>query len=116
MYREPSSALPSVRVPQMVEDVLRCKWTLSILQLVRSGICRPGAIERTLPGLTTKVMNERLRKLVAFGILARETFPEIPPRVEYHLTDFGRKFIQVLDDIEKLSQLAPSAMLDDARR
>ncbi|MBX7220621.1 MAG: helix-turn-helix transcriptional regulator [Blastocatellia bacterium] len=93
----------------MVEDILGCKWSLTVLHLVRQGICRPGAMERKVPGLTTKVLNERLRKLTAFEILQREAFPEIPPRVEYRLTEFGQKFIQVLDSIELLEQEIRSA-------
>lgn len=86
----------------MVEDVLGCKWTFTVLQLVRQGVNRPGAMERSVDGLTTKVLNERLRKLVRFGILRRVAYPEIPPRVEYKLTSFGEKFIGVLRAIEEL--------------
>lgn len=86
----------------MVEDVLGCKWTLTVLRLVVRGVNRPGAMERSVDGLTTKVLNERLRKLVRFGILRRVAYPEIPPRVEYKLTPFGEKFIGVLRAIEQL--------------
>ena len=51
----------SVQVSRMVEDVIGCKWSMAVLGLVRNGIYRPGAMERELPGLTTKVLNERLR-------------------------------------------------------
>jgi DNA-binding HxlR family transcriptional regulator len=47
-------------------------------------------------------MNERLRKLVRFGILRRISYPEVPPRVEYQFTDFGKKFLALLDQIEQL--------------
>ena len=86
----------------MVEDVVGCKWTLTILQLIRQGTCRPGVLERSIEGLTTKVLNERLRKLVDYGILERRAYPEIPPRVEYELTPFGQKFASILDAIEEL--------------
>lgn len=86
----------------MVEDILGCKWSLSVLDLVRRGITRPGAMERAVPGLTAKVLNERLRKLVRYGILEKHGFPEIPPRVEYHLTDFGQRFIGLLAMIDAL--------------
>jgi len=86
----------------MVEDVVGCKWSLAVLGLVRNGVCRPGAIERAVPGLTTKVLNERLRKLVQFGILAREVYPETPPRVEYKVTPFGARFMKILDMVEQL--------------
>ena len=56
--------------------------------------------ERT--GLSTKVMNERLVKLARFGILQRQVFAEVPPRVEYRFTDFGQQFLTVLRAIDQL--------------
>lgn len=98
--------LPPLPSPagRMMEEVLGCKWTLSILQAVRVGICRPGALERSIAGLSKKVLNERLRKLVRFGILCRQVYPEVPPRVEYRLTPFGRKFVRVLDAVARLDR------------
>ncbi len=89
-------------VSRMIEDVVGCKWSMAVLGAVRRGVRRPGAIERELPGLTAKVLNERLRKLVRFGILARTAFPEVPPRVEYHLTPFGGRFARLLDLVDEL--------------
>ena len=89
-------------ISRMVEDVVGCKWTLTIMQLIRHGTCRPGVLERSVEGLTTKVLNERLRKLVDYGILERRAYAEIPPRVEYELTPFGQKFASILDRIEEL--------------
>lgn len=88
----------------MVENIIRCKWSLSVLSLIQQGVNRPGAMEKSVEGLTTKVLNERLRKLMRFGILEKTIFPEVPPRVEYHLTDFGRKFIGILDAIDSLER------------
>lgn len=88
----------------MVENVIKCKWSLTVFRLVREGTNRPGAMERAVPGLTTKVLNERLRKFVRFGVFTRTEFPEIPPRVEYHLTPFGEKFGGVLDAVDSLQR------------
>lgn len=88
----------------MVEDVLGCKWSLTVLDLVRQGICRPGAMERSVAGLTTKVLNERLKKLVGYEILQRDAYPEIPPRVEYKLTLFGARFVSILEAIQELDR------------
>lgn len=88
----------------MVENIIRCKWSLSVIALVRSGVNRPGAMERSIPGLTAKVLNERLRKLTRFGILSKTIYPETPPRVEYEFTHFGRKFIGLLDAIDTLEK------------
>lgn len=84
----------------MVEDVVGCKWSLSVLACVRSGITRPGEMERAIAGIRTKVLNERLRKLVNFGVLTKHSYPEVPPHVEYRMTDFGDRFAQILDLID----------------
>ncbi|MBX3288708.1 MAG: helix-turn-helix transcriptional regulator [Acidobacteria bacterium] len=90
------------QVKRMVENIIRCKWSLSVLDMVKRGVNRPGAMERNVEGLTTKVLNERLRKLVRFGILQKTVYPETPPRVEYEFTDFGLKFIGLLEAIDAL--------------
>mgnify|MGYP001795510801 FL=1 len=88
----------------MAQDILGCKWSLTVLQLIRQGICRPGLMERSVDGLTTKVLNERLRKLTRYNILQRYAYPEVPPRVEYQLTSFGQKFVYILDKFAELDQ------------
>jgi len=89
-------------VARMVEDVVGCKWSLAVLGMVKRGVRRPGAMEQAIPGLSKKVLNERLRKLVRFGVLARRAYPEVPPRVEYRLTPFGEKFAGLMDGVERL--------------
>ena len=86
----------------MVEDIVGCKWSLVVLGHVRAGTRRPGAIERATPGLTAKVLNERLSKMVRYRILERESYPEVPPRVEYRLSAFGERFVQILDQVDAL--------------
>lgn len=86
----------------MVEDIVGCKWSLIVLDLVRRGVRRPGAMEHAIDGLTAKVLNERLRKLQRYEILSKRSYPEVPPRVEYSLTPFGRKFSVILDQIARL--------------
>ncbi|MBI4747544.1 MAG: helix-turn-helix transcriptional regulator [Acidobacteria bacterium] len=93
---------PPLSVSRMVEDIIGCKWSLTVLNLIRQGVHRPGAMRRGVEGLTTKVLNERLRKLTRFGIVERRVFPEVPPHVEYTLTTFGHKFSEVLESIERL--------------
>ena len=61
-------------------------------------------LEACVDGLTTKVLNDCLRKNLDFGIINRVAYPEIPPRVEYEITAFGRKFIRILDQIESLQR------------
>lgn len=100
--RKKFSATPDVA--GMVEDIVGCKWSLAVLGQIRRGVVRPGAMEHALPGLSTKVLNERLRKLVRYGIVARHAYPEVPPRVEYRLTPFGEKFAKLIDGVEQLQR------------
>jgi DNA-binding HxlR family transcriptional regulator len=89
-------------VGSMVESIIGCKWSLSVLRLIRNGINRPGEMQRQVDGLTTKVLNERLTKLYKFGIINKDVFPETPPRVEYYFTDFGNRFLEIIDVVEKV--------------
>lgn len=89
-------------VHAMVESIVGCKWSLTVISLIRQGINRPGAMQREVEGLTTKVLNERLVKLTRFGILHKQIYPESPPRVEYQFTEFGQHFLQIIDSIEKV--------------
>lgn len=93
---------PALSAAAMVESIVGCKWSLEVLARIRDGIHRPGELERSCSGISTKVLNERLRKLVRFGILERESFGEIPPRVEYRFTPFGERFLGVLDAVDAL--------------
>lgn len=86
----------------MVEAIYGCKWSLTVYQLLANGINRPGAMVRSVEGLSTKVLNSCLRRNVDFGIIERIAYPEIPPRVEYVVTPFGEKFVRILDELEKL--------------
>ena len=81
-----------------------CKWSLGVIQVVRANVARPGAMQRELGGISTKVLNERLTKMVRYGILSKEIFPEIPPHVEYRLTSFGEQFSKILDQINALQE------------
>ncbi len=91
-------------VAGMVESVIGCKWSLGVLTAIRQGIVRPGTITRTMDGISTKVLNERLKKLTTFGILKRLNFAELPPRVEYHFTDFGERFLSIIDETVKVQR------------
>ncbi|NOH17952.1 HxlR family transcriptional regulator [Vibrio crassostreae] len=86
----------------MVETIYGCKWSLTVYQLLANGINRPGEMVRSVEGLSTKVLNECLKRNVEFGILDKQMFNELPPRVEYQVTPFGEKFLLILDQLENL--------------
>lgn len=85
-------------------DILRCKWTLAVLDALAAGVSRPGQLVRAIPGLTPKVLYERVHKLERYGLVIRHAYPEIPPRVEYELTERGRRLIALLRYMREFAQ------------
>ncbi|MCG3200994.1 MAG: putative HTH-type transcriptional regulator YtcD [Gammaproteobacteria bacterium] len=92
-----------------LEDVVGCKWSVSVLQAVAEGVSRPGALERHIRGISTKVLSERLRKLTNYGLLSRHVYAEVPPRTEYLLTQNGRKLVSIIDQLKLLDDEMRSA-------
>lgn len=89
---------------RQLEEVIGCKWSVSVLMAVGEGVSRPGALERHIEGISTKVLSERLRKLTDYGLLNKTSYPEVPPRTEYKLTDAGGKVIGIIAEIRELDQ------------
>lgn len=105
-----------------LEDVVGCKWSVSVLCAVSDGISRPGALERHIQGISTKVLSERLRKLTIYGLLAKHVYAEVPPRTEYSLTQNGQKLVgiigqlKLLDDEIKIAEQGAPADAKNRRR
>lgn len=95
---------PQVSAYAKLEDVIGCKWSVSVLQAVAQGISRPGALQRHVHGISTKVLSERLRKLALYGLLLKHVYAELPPRTEYSLTESGQKLVAIIDQIRQLDE------------
>jgi len=89
---------------QCLEQVIGCKWSVSVLIAVGEGIDRPGALERNIAGISTKVLSERLRKLTAYGLLDKQKFNESPPRTVYALSSKGAHLLQIIRQIHQLDE------------
>jgi DNA-binding HxlR family transcriptional regulator len=89
---------------QRLEDVVGCKWSVAVLESIRAGVCRPGALEKHIDGISAKVLAERLRKLSKYGLVEREVFPEVPPRTEYSLTKAGGRLVDIISKIHALDE------------
>jgi DNA-binding HxlR family transcriptional regulator len=75
------------------------KWTILILRDLAEHSCRFCELERSLTGISPRTLSLRLRALEEEGVVTRETFAEVPPRVEYALTDKGRALIPLIEDM-----------------
>ncbi|WP_030347914.1 winged helix-turn-helix transcriptional regulator [Streptomyces sp. NRRL S-1022] len=81
-------------------DIIDGKWKVSILWVLgECGTCRFGELRRRLPGVTEKVLAAQLRELEADGVVHREEYDEVPPRVEYTLTQSGRQLNEALEPL-----------------
>jgi len=87
---------------RQLEEVVGCKWSVSVLKAVADDVTRPGKLERHIDGISKKVLSERLRKLTDYGLLKKHAFAEVPPRTEYSLTENGRKLILIIEQINDL--------------
>jgi len=85
-----------------LEDVIGCKWSVSVLLAVNDHVVRPGELQRHIAGISTKVLAERLRKLTTYGLLEKTSYPEVPPRTEYALTSSGKRLIAILQQVRSL--------------
>ncbi len=86
-----------------LEDVIGCKWSAAVVGAIHRGVQRPGELERFIPGISTKVLNERLRKLLEYGLLTRTEFPGLPARVDYTLTPAGTKLAAIIEQVRELN-------------
>lgn len=91
-------------VVSILETICGCKWSLRILALIEKKINRPGLLVKNLDGLSTKVLNQCLKKNQEFGIVTKIIYPESPPRVEYNITTFGEKLLHIINQINILEK------------
>ena len=91
-----------MRAIDISQQILKCKWTLMILDRFQNGIKRPGELRRSIQGLSSKVMYERLKILEKNGIIERELIAEKPLEVQYRLTRQGQKITDIIIQIKNL--------------
>jgi DNA-binding HxlR family transcriptional regulator len=80
-------------------DILAGKWTILLIRDLADGRSRFCELERSLEGISPRTLSLRLRALEEHGVVERRTFPEVPPRVEYSLTEKGRALVPIIEDM-----------------
>jgi DNA-binding HxlR family transcriptional regulator len=94
--------MPSLECPVVRTAEIVCgKWTLLVIRDLAEGRSRFCELERSLAGISPRTLSLRLRALEEEGIVARRTFPEVPPRVEYTLTEKGRALVPIVDSMRE---------------
>jgi DNA-binding HxlR family transcriptional regulator len=97
MSAESNSRCPVCRTA----DVVCGKWTLLVIRDLAEGCSRFCELERSLEGISPRTLSLRLRALEDEGIIERNTFPEVPPRVEYALTAKGEALVPLIEDMRR---------------
>lgn len=92
------------------------KWSMLILCSLRAGPRRTHEIKRRLAGVSSKMLTQTLRELERHGIVQREDFGEVPPRVEYRLTTLGRSLAALVIHIEEWVTANYTRMSGSVRR
>ena len=76
--------------------MIGCKWKILIIKELLNGTKRFGELKKSVTGITQKVLTSKLRNLEEAGLVERTVYPQIPPKVEYSLSERGKSLVPVL--------------------
>jgi DNA-binding HxlR family transcriptional regulator len=85
---------------QTTLELIGRRWSGAIVRALLAGSIRFGDILARVPGLSDRLLSERLRELEATGIVSRVVFPDVPVRIEYRLTEKGHELEKIVSDID----------------
>lgn len=77
-------------------EVLYGKWKIRLLWFINEGYLRPSELQRKIPDASRRVLNIQLKELEEHGLVSKKIYAQVPPKVEYFLTDFGKTLIPVI--------------------
>lgn len=80
--------------------IISDKWKVLILRDLMTGTKRFGELKKSIGNVSQKVLTSQLRQMEESGVVFRKVYPEVPPRVEYSLTDLGRSLKPILDAMQ----------------
>ncbi len=98
MAKEKKSLNPSCPIGATL-TILTGKWKILILYSLYDGTKRFSELRRAIPAVTQRMLTNQLRELESAGIIHRKVYPQVPPKVEYTLTDIGKTLGPVLDKL-----------------
>jgi DNA-binding HxlR family transcriptional regulator len=86
-------------------NVIGGKWKPIILHMLSTGILRHSELKRNIPPISQKVLTQQLRELEEDGVVVRTVYPEVPPKVDYGLTEKGQKLVPVLNALYEWGEM-----------
>lgn len=79
--------------------MLAGRWKVNILWNIKAGVNRYGMLKAAIPGISEKMLTERLKEMEQDGLIIRKDFKTVPPHVEYYFTDDAKELYPILDDL-----------------
>lgn len=99
--KEPGNVLREACPAREVLEVLISKWTLLIIHALSDGASRPGDLRRKIQGISEKVLSQNLKELESRHLVTRTVFREVPPKVEYALTELGTSLWKAANELNR---------------
>lgn len=99
--------------PRRILSLFATKWTSMVLHTLHArhgGACRTGALHRSLPGISKKMLTQTLRDMEVIGLISRHVQSDIPPAVEYRLTTLGVRFVEPVELLYAWGRDNPDAL------
>lgn len=82
---------------EAILDVIGGRWkAIIVFHLIRVDVLRFGELKKTIPGITQRMLTNQLRELEEDGIVDRKVYPQVPPKVEYRLTEYGKTLTDLM--------------------
>lgn len=99
---------------ELALDVMGGKWKMPILWRLKDRVWRHGELRRSLGGITAKMLTQHLRELEEDGLISRTVYAEVPPRVDYAITELGRTAIEPIEALRSWGTLYRDGAEGDA--
>ena len=85
----------------LVKEILFGKWKIHLLYFISQGNKRPGELQRKIPSATRRVLNVQLNQLEQHGLVTKKIYAELPPKVEYDLSELGKSVLPIINELGK---------------
>ncbi|MCA0170649.1 winged helix-turn-helix transcriptional regulator [Bacillus sp. RAR_GA_16] len=86
-------------------EVLGGKWKMIILCHLRDTIKRTSELKKVIPGISYRMLTQQLKELEEDGVVVRKSYNQIPPKVEYYLSDYGKTLRKILDSLDQWGEM-----------
>ncbi|GAA3038891.1 helix-turn-helix domain-containing protein [Streptosporangium longisporum] len=96
---------------RLAVEVVADTWSVVVVCALRKGPWRYGDLKALIGGISSKMLTQTLRRLQRHGLISRHAYPEVPPRVEYDLTDLGRTLLEPIEMLSRWAETHGDAVL-----